>query len=800
MLCPVLVLGYALSCTTLRVVGITTRSVVQLNLPTHVFNLDEALEARFKIGDFMVRKYCVGLAIVLTASSGLSAHEGHQPLPSKGVQVDTERGYITLSSQARSAIGLQTEAVAVGAVTSTLFAYAETVAPWQSKAYGSAQISGRITKLLVRPGDSVAKDQVVAELSSRELEILKLEYLQAKNDSGLNKQLLEMARPSAQAGAVPMQRLLDLENTYLQSENRIEIALIRARTLGVDPAVLEKSENNAIYHQIRSPIAGKVIHSDLSEGKFVDAAEHLFEIVNNDDTWVRLQVLEKDVFKVSIGQRVELEFADVAAKVAGTIDRMDAGLESKTQVSRAWVTISHPAVVPGLVGSATIFLTSQNDRMAVPLRSVYSDGLQSYVFVEEASTKSSAEYKKRNVTIGNRRLGSSSLASPSSTNPTSTNPYAEIVQGDVYPGDRVVVKGGHELSSLFFLGVLKLSEAERTRLGIVTAYAAIRPIADVIPLAAAVTLPPENRSVASSQLAGTIRSHTLSPGREVRTGELLMEIASSEFYALQLDLLKTSLDAKLSRLRARRLEEVKNDAFSRRVLLEILSQAEQLEDRIESLKQQLISLGLFGSEVDAIIMTKRIYDYLPIRAQIDGRLISWSGTLGQTIIANQALVEIQNLSSLWIEAYVPTKMIDALSAASHGQASVLSNPEIQFPVSVSRIGPVVSETTRTKLIWLTLDTGAGPTPFQLRDRMQLSVLIKSTNSQKALAVPLNAVLRDGLHSFVFVQKPDDYLERRRVTIGRSDGEFVEIIHGVVVGEAVVSAGGRELQTAFASLR
>jgi len=95
---------------------------------------------------------------------------------------------------------------------------------------------------------------------------------------------------------------------------------------------------------------------------------------------------------------------------------------------------------------------------------------------------------------------------------------------------------------------------------------------------------------------------------------------------------------------------------------------------------------------------------------------------------------------------------------------------------------------------------AGPNPFQLRDRMQLTVSLKSADSQMALAIPLNAVLRDGLHTFVFVQKPDDYLERRRVTVGRSDGEFVEVIHGVVEGEAVVSAGGRELQTAFASLR
>jgi len=477
-------------------------------------------------------------------------------------------------------------------------------------------------------------------------------------------------------------------------------------------------------------------------------------------------------------------------------------LEAETQVSWAWVTVSHPSVVPGLVGNAIIHTTTQNDRTAIPLRSVYSDGLQTYVFVEEASTRSSAEYKKRNVKIGGRRLSSGGSA----------NPIVEIVQGDLYPGDRVVVKGGHELSSLFFLGVLKLTEVDRKRLGIETVTATQQPIANAIPLAATITLPPENRSVASSQLAGTIHSHTLSPGKEVQAGEVLMEITSPEFYALQVDLLRTILDANLSRQRSRRLEDVSSDAVSRRVLLETVAKADQLEGRAESLKRQLVSLGLNADEVDAVAREKQILDHLPIRAAIDGRLVSWVGTLGETVVANQALIEIQNLSSLWIEAHVPTQLMDAVSMQSRGQASVLSNPDVHFPVAVARIGPIVSETTRTQRIWLTLDPnpkrerGETTSPLlthrvgNLRDGMQLTVLLKSTAGPTGLVVPTNAVLRDGLRAFVFVQKPDDYVERRRVTTGRSDGEFIEIIDGVAAGEAVVSAGSRELQTAFASLR
>jgi multidrug efflux pump subunit AcrA (membrane-fusion protein) len=223
------------------------------------------------------------------------AHEGHQPLPTKGVQVDTQNGKITLSGPARDAIGLKSEEVVVGTVTSELNVYAETVAPWHAKAFGSAQIPGRIAKLKVLPGDFVDKNQVVAELSSRELEAVKFDYIQANKDLELNERLLALARPSAQAGAVPMQRLLDLTSALDQSRNRREMARIRALTLGVTFEGSELSDLGGWHYPIRSPISGQVIHSDLAEGKYVQAFEYLFEIVNTNQVWMRLQLLEKDL-------------------------------------------------------------------------------------------------------------------------------------------------------------------------------------------------------------------------------------------------------------------------------------------------------------------------------------------------------------------------------------------------------------------------------------------------------------------------------------------------------------------------
>ncbi len=714
-------------------------------------------------------------------------HEGHQPLPSKGVLVDANRSQVTLSSQAKGAIGVRAEEVTVGEVAATLVAYAESTVPWQRKALGSAQISGRITKLLVRPGDMVHEGDPIAEVSSRELEKIKLDYLQAKKDLSLKRELLASTKPAAQSGAIPMQRLVELEIGCQQSELSLMIAQLRSQTLGVPVQELERQENE-IRHLLRAPITGTIVHSDLFEGKYVEAYEHLFEVVDNSETWVRIQLLEKDAFRVEVGHGVEVEFPDLGAKQQGTIERISPTLEPNTKVVWAWTRFTDPAILPGLVGVAKIKMLRERERLSIPAKALHSDGLQHYVFVELASTKSSSSYAKRYVALGGRV----SQAKESSSR------YLEVASGDLYPGDRVVVQGGHELSSLFFLEVLKLRESDRERLGIRTMEAAKRPISQGLRLPATVLLPPERRAVASSQLAGTIRSHRLFPGMPVRRGDLLMEISSQAFFDLQLELLRTRLEADLARKQSQNLQSLSNEALVRRLYLETMAKAEQLEQQIESLQRQLLAIGLDEQEIHSILRQQTLLQYLPIRSPIDGQLAFWNGTLGKTIAPNESLVEIQNLEQVWVEAYVPARDMHWVTLQSSGRASVLSNPDVKFPVAVMRVGPLVDEGTRTRRIWLT--PSSLPSNGTLRDGVQLSLTLKTREDELALTVPVTAILRDGVHSFVFIQKEDGYIDRRRVTTGRDDGEWIELIQGVAAGERVVFAGGRELQTAYASLR
>lgn len=193
---------------------------------------------------------------------------------------------------------------------------------------------------------------------------------------------------------------------------------------------------------------------------------------------------------------------------------------------------------------------------------------------------------------------------------------------------------------------------------------------------------------------------------------------------------------------------------------------------------------------------------MPIRANIDGQIAKSVVTLGETVSANQPLIEIQNSNSLWIEAQLLSRDISSLSTEAEGVAILLANSQIQFPVTLARVGPTVSESTRTQRIWLSPELNSETATIlpHLKAGALITVNLPIGLPRSKLAIPSTAILRDGAHHFSFVRKNDGYIERRRVQIGNTDGHFTEILDGVVTGETVVIVGGRELQTAFASLR
>ena len=734
-----------------------------------------------------LKPQCLVVLAILMVATATYGHEGHQPLPTKGVQIDLKAGHLTLSQSARDVLDVRTSEVRTGQVEGVVRAYATVVAPWTRHAFIASRLPGKVVELQVRPGDVVTQGQVLAEIDSLDLQTLQLEYQQAVNDLELSQTLLASITPAAQAGAVPGNRLAEAENTHQLNQNTLDVLQAKAAGLQVAEASLAFSEDSTPSSprlKILSPISGVVVHADIAVGKFVEPTEHLFEIVDTSRVWAKIGVLESDLHRVQDNQLVRLVFnAAPGLEIEARIDSVGSMLDPLTHQATAWATIDNATspfrLLPGMTGQAQIQAVNRPEGPVVPTSSVFSDGAERYVFVEETSTKQSSEYRKKPVVVGRQ-----------------TSELAQLVAGDVYPGDRVVTRGGHELSSLFILGVLKLSPQTARSIGLRVENVSKRSVEQTLAVDGAVDIPPQRRTTASSQLPGSIQAIRVGRGQEVKAGDILADIASLELQDLQLQLIKTHLDHELWKDTLNRLQGAK-EAVSKRTVLETQGRVKTLNTQFLNLQQKLRSLGLSAKQIEEIVEARRVLDTLPVRAPIDGVVVEFDRVLGQVIRADESLFEIHDLSQARIQAYVSEQESSRLQVGQSARIRLVSNPGVEMTGTVERMGPVVGAESRTQAAWITLQP---PDGFRLQHNMLARVHLTTGQPAPTPAVPNSAVVKDGLRSFVFIQKPDGSFDRRLVLTGRADDRFVEVKDGLSVDERIAVGGVSQLQTAFAALR
>jgi cobalt-zinc-cadmium efflux system membrane fusion protein len=62
------------------------------------------------------------------------------------------------------------------------------------------------------------------------------------------------------------------------------------------------------------------------------------------------------------------------------------------------------------------------------------------------------------------------------------------------------------------------------------------------------------------------------------------------------------------------------------------------------------------------------------------------------------------------------------------------------------------------------------------------------SSAQGILVPSSAVLREGNDSYLFLSRGNGHFERRDVKIGRALDGSLEVVSGLMTGDAIVSEG------------
>lgn len=727
--------------------------------------------------------------LVTVGVTVLLAHEGHAPLPTKGVQVDVAAGKLVLTPAARDSLAVSTADVEVRPVEGRLLAYATVVLPWTHHGFATARLPGRVVKVHVSPGQTVRAGDVVAEVRSLDLDTLRLDALGAQTEATLGEKIVTELRATVEAGAVSGQTLVDAESKLAQVRNTLVVARSKWLALGLgddsfDSLLKRGTATSDLTLPVRAPVGGTVTHAELTAGKVVEPAEHLAEVADVSTVWVRLGVLEKDLHKVAAGTPVDVRLGAHPGEVfRTTVSAVAPYLDPATHLAPVWAELKNPSgqearFLPGMTGRADVILPAEKARPTVPVAAVVREGVDTFVLVEEASAAGASEYRKQPVALGRR-----------------ADDRVEVLAGGVFPGDRVVVRGAHELGGLFAPGVLRLgAEAERS-IGLKVEPAATGPVDDTVTLEGAVDLPPSDRGSATSPLAGVIASIRTDRGRPVKAGEVLAEVVSPELLAMQLDLVRAGLELKLEADTLARIRDL--SAVARRRVWETEGRVAALRTRVDTLRRKLETVGLAAGDIDRIVETKQVLTAVPVRSPISGVVVSFDKSLGQAVAAQEVLFAVHDRGRPWVTANVAERDVTKVRVGQAVRVRLVSDPAAVLTGRVARSGRTVGAESRSLAVWAEVDAG-GRLPLV---HGQLAGLTVVTGSRTAtVTVPAGAVAGEPGSRFVFVRGADGVFERRAVETGAADDRRVEVVRGLGIGEPVAVAGVAGLVTGFASLR
>jgi cobalt-zinc-cadmium efflux system membrane fusion protein len=285
------------------------------------------------------------------------------------------------------------------------------------------QVSGPVSRIVVVPGQRVRPTEPMLYVASPDFSQLRTNYLKAKSAYVLAQQASARAKDLYQHHAIAEQNLEQAASAEVQAGGDLAAAEAALRVLGItNPDALVKSPPS-FEVPVRAPIAGEVVEQNVAVGQLIQVgATQCFMISDTSNVWVLVNVYQKDLPNVRVGDAVTIQTESYPDVFHGRISYVAASLDPATRTLQARIETSNPGekLKKDMYVVASVDAGAMQNAIALPDSAVLRDSEnQPFVYVEA----SPAQFGRRTVTLGD-----------------SQNGQTQITSG-LKPGDRVVGNG-----------------------------------------------------------------------------------------------------------------------------------------------------------------------------------------------------------------------------------------------------------------------------------------------------------------------------------------------------------------------
>jgi len=181
-----------------------------------------------------------------------------------------------------------------------------------------SETSGKIVKIYKEKGDRVVAGDVIAKVDD---EVISANVLTAEaNYAQFEKDVERLTR-------------LSEENAVTKRD--LEQATIGLKKAKADLITARKALGNT---SIKSPISGYINSDNITEGQLLNMNSQVCEIVNNNTLKLNIRITEREVYKISLGQNVDVQLSvfpgkTFSGKITAIAEKADAGMKFNVEIT-----------------------------------------------------------------------------------------------------------------------------------------------------------------------------------------------------------------------------------------------------------------------------------------------------------------------------------------------------------------------------------------------------------------------------------------------------------------------------------
>ncbi|MFZ5947418.1 MAG: efflux RND transporter periplasmic adaptor subunit [Stygiobacter sp.] len=307
-------------------------------------------------------------------------------------------------------------------------------------------------------------------------------------------------------------------------------------------------------------------------------------------------------------------------------------------------------------------------------------------------------------------------------------------------------------------------------------------------------------------ISGTIKTLNIYEGKQVKKGDLLIELDNREYEIALNEAISKVTEARLEYGFLAKESGVENNIDSKskeyQEKLEALEKEYTTgkidESKYNDLKNELeMKLIFSGAKRDEIIQNKSgltsainnykraklNLEYTKIVAPFSGQIGDFNLVVGQRVSTGQKLCKLFNTATLNIDVGVLESDISKISIGNHSIIEIPSLNNEKFYGSVSYISPYIDKETKTCKVTIRIQNQSN----KIKSGMFAKVLIENENLKNRILIPKEALLVRDKRTLVFTVE-NNLAKWKYVKIRKQNEQYIEIVEGLEPGENVIIEG------------